>query len=100
MKKIILLLLIALSSSAISQNIRFEGIVKDSTNLGLDMANVMAINNETKVMDSYAITNDKGKFILNLKANTPYTIKASYIGFSTYEKTVTTSSENMIFDIE
>ncbi len=48
MKKILLLLIMALSTSAFSQNIRFEGIIKDSTGLGLDMANVMAVNQETK----------------------------------------------------
>ena len=89
----------ALSTSAFSQNIRFEGIIKDSTGLGLDMANVMAVNQETKAMDAYAITNEAGKFILNLKANTTYSIKASYIGFQSYEKTITTSATNMNFPI-
>ena len=67
----------ALSMSAISQNIRVEGFVKDSTGLGLEMANVMAVNQTTKAMDSYAITNDKGKYSLNLKPNTTYSIKIS-----------------------
>lgn len=89
----------ALSASGFSQNIRFEGIIKDSTGLGLDMANVMAVNQETKAMDAYAITNEAGKFILNLKANTTYSIKASYIGFQSYEKTITTSATNMNFPI-
>lgn len=99
MKKIILLLIMALSSSAFSQNIRFEGTVKDSTGVGLDMANIMAINQQTKAMDAYAITNEAGKFILSLKANTAYTIKASYIGFQSFEKTVTTTTSNMNFPI-
>ena len=99
MKKIILLLIMALSSSAFSQNIRFEGTVKDTTGVGLDMANIMAINQQTKAMDAYAITNEAGKFILNLKANTAYTIKASYIGFQSFEKTVTTTTSNMNFPI-
>ena len=89
----------ALSSSAFSQNIRFEGTVKDTTGVGLDMANIMAINQQTKAMDAYAITNEAGKFILNLKANTAYTIKASYIGFQSFEKTVTTTTSNMNFPI-
>lgn len=89
----------ALSSSAFSQNIRFEGAIKDSTGVGLDMANVMAVNQQTKAMDAYAITNEAGKFILNLKANTAYTIKASYIGFQSYEKSVTTTASNMNFPI-
>ena len=99
MKKILLLLIMALSSSAFSQNIRFEGAIKDSTGVGLDMANVMAVNQQTKAMDAYAITNEAGKFILNLKANTAYTIKASYIGFQSYEKSVTTTASNMNFPI-
>ena len=99
MKKIILLLIMALSSSVFSQNIRFEGTVKDSTGVGLDMANIMAINQQTKAMDAYAITNEAGKFILSLKANTAYTIKASYIGFQSFEKTVTTTTSNMNFPI-
>lgn len=90
----------ALASSAFSQNIRLEGTVKDSTGLGLEMANVMAINNETKAMDAYAITNDKGKFFLNLKGNTAYTLKASFIGFQTFEKVITTKAENYTFDIQ
>ena len=69
----------ALSTSAFSQNIRFEGIIKDSTGLGLDMANVMAVNQETKAMDAYAITNEAGKFILNLKKIFLYLIKKSIL---------------------
>lgn len=89
----------ALSTSAFSQNIRFEGTVKDTTGVGLDMANIMAINQQTKAMDAYAITNEAGKFILNLKANTAYIIKASYIGFQSFEKTVNTTASNMNFPI-
>ena len=100
MKKIVFILIMALSTSAFSQNIRFEGIVKDSTGVGLEMANVMAINNQTKAMDAYAITNDKGRFSLNLKPNTSYNIKASFIGYTTFDKTVTTENQNMNFDIE
>ncbi|KIX20809.1 TonB-dependent receptor [Flavobacterium sp. 316] len=88
-----------ITSIGFSQNIRFEGIVKDSTGLGLEMANVMAINNDTKAMDAYAITNENGKFILNLKTNTSYKIKASYIGFQSFEKNVSTTSSNMTYDI-
>ena len=72
----------ALSSSAFSQNIRFEGTVKDSTGVGLDMANIMAINQQTKAMDAYAITNEAGKFILNLKASPTNEAIASRLSFS------------------
>ena len=99
MKKIIVLFVLALSTSAFSQNIRFEGAIKDSTGVGLDMANIMAVNQETKAMDAYAISNETGKFSLVLKANTTYTIKASYIGFQSYEKTVSTGTSNLNYNI-
>ena len=92
MNKILLLLILAFSTTAFSQNIRFEGTVKDTIGVGLEMANIMAINQQTKAMDAYAITNEAGKFILNLKANTAYTVKVSYIGFQTFEKAVTTAT--------
>ena len=59
------------------------------------MANVMAMNTVAKTMDAYAITNDKGKFILNLNPNTTYSIKLSYLGMQNKEITVTTQSQNI-----
>lgn len=99
MKKIIILFILTLTASAFSQNIKFEGTIKDSTGVGLDMANIMAVNQETKAMDAYAISNETGKFSLVLKANTAYTIKASYIGFQSYEKTISTGTSNMNYTI-
>ena len=99
MKKIFFILIMALTTSAFSQNIRFEGTVKDTTGVGLEMANIMAINKQTKAMDAYAITNETGKYVLNLKANTAYTLKVSYIGFQTYEKSVTTGATNMNYPV-
>lgn len=78
-----------------SQNIRFEGIIQDNSKAPLEMANVMAMNRGTKTMDGYAITNDKGKFVLNLKPNTTYSIKLSYLGMQNKEITVTTQTQNI-----
>ena len=89
----------ALSFSAISQNIRVEGFVKDSIGLGLEMANVMAINKETKAMDSYAITNEKGKYFLNLSANASYDIKASYIGYQSFDAVLKTEASTLNYNI-
>lgn len=99
MKKIFAILIMALTSSAFSQNIRFEGTVKDTTGVALEMANIMAINQQTKAMDAYAITNETGKYVLSLKANTTYTLKVSYIGFQTYERTVNTTSSPMNYPV-
>ncbi|MFC4738837.1 carboxypeptidase-like regulatory domain-containing protein [Flavobacterium ponti] len=99
MKKILFICILAFSINAMSQNIRFEGTVKDTTGVALEMANIMAINNNTKAMDAYAITNDAGKYQLNLNANTPYTLKISYIGYESQEKQVTTSDKAMNYNI-
>ncbi|WP_395052035.1 carboxypeptidase-like regulatory domain-containing protein [Flavobacterium sp.] len=93
------LLFLLLTTFSFSQNIRFEGIILEAGKAPLEMANVMAVNQATKGMDAYAITNDKGKFQLNLKANSTYTIKLSYIGMSNKEITITTTNENITQNI-
>ena len=40
----------------------------------LGMANVVAINLETKVLDGFGITSDKGLYKISVKANTKYRI--------------------------
>ena len=99
MKKLVLFVCFVFVSSLTAQNIRFEGIVLDTGKAPLEMANVMAVNQTTKAMDAYAITSDKGKFVLNLKANTSYTIKLSYIGMQNKEISIGTKSENMVQNI-
>ena len=99
MKNLLLLVFAIISISSFSQNIRFEGIIEDANKEPLEMANVMAMNQETKAMDSYAITNDKGKFILNLKANSSYTVKLSYLGMQNKEITITTATEAIVKNI-
>jgi hypothetical protein len=90
------LVLIFLFFSVINfaQSIKMEGIVQDTLRKPLEMANVMAINQDTKAMDAYGITNDKGKFQLNLKPNSNYKIKVSFIGFQSLDLSVQTQTEN------
>lgn len=95
MKNYLHLLFCLLSLSAFSQNIRYEGVIKDTLGAPLEMANIMAINKDTKAMDAYAITNDAGKFQMSLKANANYTIKASYVGYSAYEADLKTGTGNI-----
>ncbi|AWI25500.1 TonB-dependent receptor [Flavobacterium pallidum] len=94
-----LLLFALISFSAQAQIIKMEGSVTDAAAVPMEMANVMAVNLETKAMDSYSITNDKGKFQLALKPNTAYSIKISYIGFKAVEMTVNTTTENIVKNI-
>ena len=74
--------------------IKLEGYVKDSIGNGLELANVIAINKATSALDSYGITNENGRYKLNLKKNTIYSIQVSYIGMkSAAERLETLTSD-------
>ncbi|HLA55136.1 MAG TPA: TonB-dependent receptor [Flavobacterium sp.] len=95
MKKSLLVFVFFISLTSFSQGIRFDGTVSDNVGAPLEMANVMAINVGTKAMDSYGITNDKGKFALTLKPNATYSIKVSYLGMQTKDITIATQTVNL-----
>ena len=92
-----MLLFVVVSGSAFAQ-IKMEGIVKDSIGTPLELANVIAINQETNALESYAITNDKGKYILSLGKNGKYKVQVSYIGLKTFDEAVTTQEADIIKD--
>ncbi len=94
MKKLIIALLLLTSYYSIGQ-IKLEGIVKDSIGTPLELSNVIAINQETKALDAYGITNEKGVYKLNLKKNSSYKIQVSYIGMKTAEQIVSTKDINL-----
>lgn len=95
MKKILTTIILLVTVITSGQNVRFEGIVKDTTNAPLEMANVMAVNQLTKAVDAYSITNDKGRFLLNLKANTTYSVRFTFLGFKTKNLTIDTKTEDI-----
>lgn len=88
----LLLLFCGLSYS----QIKLEGKVKDSLGNPLELANVIAINKATSALDSYGITNDEGKYRLDLKKNTTYSIQVSYIGMKSMTQVVETGDSNVV----
>ncbi|MNX48517.1 hypothetical protein D3C86_790980 [compost metagenome] len=88
-----------MTSITFAQTVRFDGVIQDEQKNPLEMANIMAVNNGTKAMDSYGITNDKGKFQLTLKPNTSYTVKVSYLGMKSKEMAISTNTENIVQNI-
>ena len=89
----LLLLFVTLITTA---QVKFQGIVKDTLNNPLELANVIAINNETKALQSYGITNENGKFAIELGANATFKIQISYIGKKTIEELITTKTEDIV----
>lgn len=99
MNKIFLFFAFIITSVSFSQSIRFDGLIQDEKKNPLEMANIMAVNATTKAMDSYGITNDKGKFQLTLKPNTSYIIKVSFLGMKSKDISVSTKTENITQNI-
>lgn len=99
MKQIYLVVLFLITTISFSQTVKFEGVIKDTTGVTLEMANIMAVNQATKAMDGYSITNDKGRFQISLNANATYDIKVSYVGFQPYATTLKTTTENIVKNI-
>ena len=73
----------------------FEGIVKDSINNPLELANVIVLDTKNNTMASYGITNDAGKFFLELPKNGQFEVQVSYVGMTTLKEALTTSEENI-----
>lgn len=98
MKKLIFILLVCFVNISIAQ-IKIQGVVKDSIGEPLELANVIAINQETSALESYGITNDKGKYILSLGKNAKYKLQVSYIGMKSFEEIITTNEDDINKDI-
>jgi hypothetical protein len=81
-------------SSSFAQ-VTLTGVVKDSIGNPLELANVVALNKLTNKMDGYAITNDKGKFKINIEENSTYNIQVSYIGMKTKSVELVTKEQNL-----
>ena len=90
MKKLFLLLLFPLfiySQSSIS------GKITDIDGNSIMGANIIAVNNETNVLDGFGISNENGFYSLNLKNETEFNIKVTFIGFTPVEFNLTLNQD-------
>ncbi|AUC14706.1 TonB-dependent receptor [Tenacibaculum sp. SZ-18] len=97
MKKITLLLFLLAMNSIFCQ-ITMKGVVRDTLKNPLDLANIIAINQETSALESYGITDEKGTYSLKLKKNNSYKIQISFIGMKTYEQVISVKENNLTKD--
>jgi hypothetical protein len=97
MKKLIIVLLFITANLSFAQ-IKMQGVVKDSIGTTLELANIIAINQETSALESYAITNEKGNFTLSLGKNGNYKFQVSHIGMKNFEAIISTLEENISRD--
>ena len=78
--------------------VQLTGVVKDSIGTPLEMANVIALDTVAKRIVSFGFTDAKGNFKLDLKTNTTYNVKISYIGYSEISQFVKTKESNQSFN--
>ncbi len=76
----ILLFLLCFCSS-IAQTVKITGKVTDSIRKPLEYANVFAVPTDKDINISYAITNEKGNYILKLQKNKTYQVTTSFLGY-------------------
>jgi hypothetical protein len=95
MKALFACALLIFAAAGFSQNVKMEGVIQDSKGAPLEMANVMAVNTSTKAIDSYIITDEKGRYALTLKANVSYSVKVSYLGMQPKEIAVSTQTQDI-----
>lgn len=97
MKRILTALVLLIGLTAYGQ-IQLEGVVKDTLGNPLELANVIAINQETNAMASYGITNDSGKFKIELGPNGSYQIQISYVGMKMLKVPLETKESDIVTD--
>ncbi|MCW5517477.1 TonB-dependent receptor [Muriicola sp. Z0-33] len=97
MKNIFCIALLFVAGITYAQ-VKLEGVVRDSINNPLELANVIAINQETNGMESYGITNEQGQFRLELGKNGSYQIQISYIGMATFKELISTEESDITKD--
>ncbi|MGZ0015309.1 carboxypeptidase regulatory-like domain-containing protein [Yeosuana sp. AK3] len=98
MKKIMFIMLLTAVSSTFAQ-IKIEGVVKDSIGNPLELANVIAINQQTQKLESYGITNHEGRYKLSVEKNSKYKLQVSYIGMKTAQIDMVTTISDIVKDI-
>ena len=77
--------------------VNLSGEIKDQTGYSIMGANIIAVNNETQILDGFGISNDNGYFSLNLKKDTEFNIKITFIGYKPIEFNISLN-EDLIRD--
>ena len=77
----------------IFSQVNISGEITDQTGYPIMGANIIAVNNETQILDGFGISNDNGYFNLNLKKETEFNIKITFIGYKPIELNISLSDD-------
>ena len=75
--------------------IKIKGIVSDSLGIPLEAASIVAINKISNALETYALTDEKGYYKLDVKESTSYKIQVSSLGLITINDIIETSKEDI-----
>ena len=95
MRRIIFLVTLLSLFGLKAQKITFSGVVRDSLNKPLNTASLVAINQDTKSLDAYTITEENGVFSLKLQPQKKYKIQVSALGLQTINDLLETQEDDI-----
>lgn len=93
-QQIVLALLIALPSIVFAQSITLRGVVKDSVGNPLELANIIATNSAEGTLESYGITDQSGRYKLQLTTGITYDLKVSYLGLQSINEALAVTGDS------
>lgn len=93
------ILFIAVTWLGQAQNVTLSGTVRDSLQNPLDVANVIAVNQNTQALDGFGITDPNGRYSIKVKPNTPYLLKVRFLGYEPQEIPLTTGESDQVQDV-
>ncbi|WP_084421293.1 TonB-dependent receptor [Algoriphagus vanfongensis] len=73
---------------AFGQSKAMIGQVLDSLDNPVPYANVVAINQSTQKIGGFAVSNEEGRFRINLATGSTYLLRVSFVGFQPFEREI------------
>ena len=99
MNKIIVIICFFFSIGSFSQ-IKISGKVTDSIGNPLELANIILIDAETDILESFGTSDEKGEYKIQLKKNKSYNFQVSYIGMATFSQLILSKEEDIVKNIK
>jgi len=91
-------IVLLLSYNGISQTI-LRGKVIDSVNTPLSFATIQVLDSTQTTIITYGITDKEGKYFLEISEKGTYHVKASFLGFRSLTKRITSDSDDLEIEV-
>jgi hypothetical protein len=99
MKKIILVLLVALSYTGYAQKFTIQGQLVDSLSKPLPNATVLLLNPKDSSLVNFGVGDGNGKFAIKNVSKGEHLFKATFVGFRAFTKKISTPDVGAIIDL-